>query len=1071
MIKFNCPHCDQHIAAEPSDAGAATQCPSCGGEVVVPAASNEVEEDSVEVPAAPTATGDADRNPEPTPRGEDEHSFAARLKEGAKEGWGGIKRHSKQVALKAQAEKLRNVDLRKALHELGKKCFELGIFEDVLPEQFQAIRDLDTSIAEKRVKAGVEAEETKMATLKRKGMDAAHASHAQALTVKREHLVTELGRQANAAKTEALPDALKDDFTAITGIEERIHQKEAEIRQISTLRSGNTFTSGSLIQAERGLHEGGGNPRRSQHSIVPLFVCCIIFGWILSLPFSGRYLDYGMTFSNILAIAMLAVPSLTIAILAVASILSPRRIEWHKTLGVMCFTMVFGIILLFRFHDVASASQDLNFTNYGKANAFVYSTKAIAWLTLHTDSPNILLRLLAQTVAVGLCEEIVKLLPLFLLVIINKNRGGIPELKSFLWLGFFSGLGFGIGEAIYTYSPWGTYPTLSLGGNVIRWFACVPLHAVYTIIDASFLWLLIPAIKRAKGVGESAGILVVASLAIALLHGIYNTFQGFHWMIGIGLDAIAIVLMAMIVRYCLELEADASDMNREPIKSLSAPRWLTRRRDSNLSFGRLYAVAAAMVLSSLVFSSGSPGNLPVVGVFGDLGVELDQGSAIVYAMGYTLGSNANPGTSFGDLESIAHQSFAKNQDADPALLDVMVTGLKDGFSNLPNRLEGIDFDSLPAAKTYEKKDLSSYCRTGDLKKVKEIATSENADIEGIEGYPLQVACENGHGSIARLLLSLGAKPDRPGPYGLHPIHDAVEKGDLELVKLLVSSGVDVDQPTSPPVADRIRIETSSMLGVPSNDEAQPIHYAARGLSISLVDFLLSRGASIEARDAYGNTPLHSAAGWRIGINLRLLLGEEGVKEGKLSLQKRNKLCKYLLERGASTSARNEAGMTPLDVSVDVWEVGKEHDELVRMLGGDSALLKGIRAAVGQRDGNLRLGGAYVETGSQRPLCLKFYEDRTMKITRLNGTPSISAINSSLKNEAKKWESGFYVLSGPGHDKPYSRLKIDVNTSYLSGSDKFSGSADGETLSFSCSEPSWLPASVRGYSGSFKFYPE
>jgi len=60
MIKFNCPHCDQHIAAELSDAGAATQCPSCGGEIVIPAASNEVveqtavSEDSADPPAPPS---------------------------------------------------------------------------------------------------------------------------------------------------------------------------------------------------------------------------------------------------------------------------------------------------------------------------------------------------------------------------------------------------------------------------------------------------------------------------------------------------------------------------------------------------------------------------------------------------------------------------------------------------------------------------------------------------------------------------------------------------------------------------------------------------------------------------------------------------------------------------------------------------------------------------------------------------------------------------------------------------------------------------------------------------------
>jgi predicted RNA-binding Zn-ribbon protein involved in translation (DUF1610 family) len=35
-LKFSCPHCGQHIAAGHADAGASTQCPTCGGMIVVP---------------------------------------------------------------------------------------------------------------------------------------------------------------------------------------------------------------------------------------------------------------------------------------------------------------------------------------------------------------------------------------------------------------------------------------------------------------------------------------------------------------------------------------------------------------------------------------------------------------------------------------------------------------------------------------------------------------------------------------------------------------------------------------------------------------------------------------------------------------------------------------------------------------------------------------------------------------------------------------------------------------------------------------------------------------------------
>jgi TPR repeat protein len=83
-----------------------------------------------------------------------------------------------------------------------------------------------------REKAAADSGETKMATLKRVGKDTAKASQAQALTLKREHLITELGRRAYAGKTEASPDGLQDDFTVIAVIEEQIHGKEEEIRSL-----------------------------------------------------------------------------------------------------------------------------------------------------------------------------------------------------------------------------------------------------------------------------------------------------------------------------------------------------------------------------------------------------------------------------------------------------------------------------------------------------------------------------------------------------------------------------------------------------------------------------------------------------------------------------------------------------------------------------------------------------------------------------------------------------------------------------------------------------------------------
>lgn len=165
-----------------------------------------------------------------SPNDESHPTFADTLKQQAKDGLARVKRYLKQAALKAQIEKLRNMDLRKAHHTLGQKCFKSGVLETELLEEFQAIRDLDTRITKKRETAGADADESKMAALKRVSKDAANVSHAQALRVKRERLISELGKQAYARRTELSPEGPRDDLSAITDIEARIRHKDEAMR-------------------------------------------------------------------------------------------------------------------------------------------------------------------------------------------------------------------------------------------------------------------------------------------------------------------------------------------------------------------------------------------------------------------------------------------------------------------------------------------------------------------------------------------------------------------------------------------------------------------------------------------------------------------------------------------------------------------------------------------------------------------------------------------------------------------------------------------------------------------------
>lgn len=225
------------------------QCPTCGADFVVPSPCAEKEIGATsplgttsEIPSYPGNSPEAPK-PETNPELGSPHTFAERLrdgnkiaqkganvmKQGAIVGWAGLKRRSKQAALKPQIEKLRNIDLRKALHTLGKEAFEQGVLATELVEQFQAIRELDSRISEMREKVESDSEETKMAALKRVSKDTAKASQAQALTLKREYLITELGREIHARKAQMVTQELSDESAAIADIEYRIQDMEGEM--------------------------------------------------------------------------------------------------------------------------------------------------------------------------------------------------------------------------------------------------------------------------------------------------------------------------------------------------------------------------------------------------------------------------------------------------------------------------------------------------------------------------------------------------------------------------------------------------------------------------------------------------------------------------------------------------------------------------------------------------------------------------------------------------------------------------------------------------------------------------
>ncbi len=115
------------------------------------------------------------------------------------------------------------------------------------------------------------------------------------------------------------------------------------------------------------------------------------------------------------------------------------------------------------------------------------------------------------------------------------------------------------------------------------------------------------------------------------------------------------------------------------------------------------------------------------------------------------------------------------------------------------------------------------------------------------------------------------------------IHQAAIQGDVQLLQQLLHS--------NPSTVDSQNMVT----------EATPLHLACEEGRLSAAKVLLEWKADINARDKYGNTPLHKTMDFVEGSFIRKFF----------SARTSATLAEFLLTHGASPDARNADGDTPL----------------------------------------------------------------------------------------------------------------------------------------------------------------
>ncbi|KAK8076612.1 hypothetical protein PG994_003884 [Apiospora phragmitis] len=189
--------------------------------------------------------------------------------------------------------------------------------------------------------------------------------------------------------------------------------------------------------------------------------------------------------------------------------------------------------------------------------------------------------------------------------------------------------------------------------------------------------------------------------------------------------------------------------------------------------------------------------------------------------------------------------------------------------------------------------LRSVVNSGYHERVQALLTA-GEDIDAVDGVggstALTLATWLGDVPMVKLLLENGAKVDRPDHGGDTALYIAAKEGYSELVKLLVHHGAPID--------DTAYGWTPLLVAVKkrcSDGHAE------------VVEALIHGGANVRATDYHGRTALHSAAKY-----------------------KDTALARDLIRRGASVDAQDQWGVTPL-IRAIAGEHGSKADRMTDLL--------------------------------------------------------------------------------------------------------------------------------------------
>ncbi len=216
---------------------------------------------------------------------------------------------------------------------------------------------------------------------------------------------------------------------------------------------------------------------------------------------------------------------------------------------------------------------------------------------------------------------------------------------------------------------------------------------------------------------------------------------------------------------------------------------------------------------------------------------------------------------------------------------------------------------------------------GDIDAVNRLI-SEGADVkvENDKGEtPLHIAAVWGHKEVVEALLDKGANVNAEDEEGNPPL---VLTTDEEIKTLLQSTAKLLEVAKSGNIQEvNSLISEGAKVNVKDQDNKTPLHWAAEKGHKEVVEALLDKGANVDAEDENGDTPLDLAT----TQDIRTLLQntDELLKAaGRGDIDTVNDL----INQGASVNATDQDGKTPLHCAAK-----NSHEEVVEALLGKDGI--------------------------------------------------------------------------------------------------------------------------------------